>query len=187
MEGAIVAGGKSSRMGYDKALLEWEGNSLIQIVVETVSAVCDKLIIIADNGERFLSLGLEIYPDKISGMGPLGGIYTALEVSEGEKVFCVGCDMPFLDAGVIRGMLDISEEYDVVVPYLDDGFHPLHAVYSRNCIKPIRDTLESASPRVTGFFDRVRVRTVGEDDFPTLSYSLTNLNTPADLEKYLAN
>ena len=186
MEGAIVAGGKSSRMGLDKALLEWEGKSLIQIAVDAVSAVCDKLTIIADNGERFLSLGLDIYPDKISGMGPLGGIYTALCVSESEKVFCVGCDMPFLDEDVIRGMLDIAEESDVVVPYLDGGFHPLHAVYSRNCIKPIRDTLESASPRVIDFYDRVRVRSVGEDDFPTLSYSLTNLNTPADVEKYLA-
>ncbi len=187
LEGAIVAGGKSSRMGIDKALLEWEGKSLIRIVAESVSAVCDKLIIIADDGERFLSLGLEIYPDKISGMGPLGGIYTALCVSEGERVFCVGCDMPFLDADVVRGMLDISGEYDVVVPYLDDGFHPLHAVYSRNCIKPIRDTLESASPRVIDFYDRVRVRSVGEDDFPALANSLTNLNTPADVEKYLAN
>lgn len=187
MEGAIIAGGKSSRMGYDKALLEWQGKPLIRVVAETLSAVCDKLIIIADNGERFSSLGLEIYPDKISGMGPLGGIYTALCVSGGEHVFCVGCDMPYLDADVVRGMLDIAEEHDVVVPYLDDGFHPLHAVYSHNCIKPVRDTLESASPRVVDFYDRVRVKSVGEDDFPTLSYSLTNLNTPADIEKYLAN
>ena len=186
LEGAIIAGGKSSRMGYDKALLEWEGKSLIQIVAEAVSAVCDKLRIIADDGERFSFLGLDVCPDKISRMGPLGGIYTALCVSEGEHVFCVGCDMPFLDADVIRGMLDISDEYDVVVPYLDDGYHPLHAVYSHSCIKPIEYALESASSRVTGFYDRVRVKSVGEDDFPTLSCSLTNLNTPADLEKYLA-
>ncbi len=187
MEGAIVAGGKSSRMKRDKALLEWKGRPLIQVVVEALSRVCHKLRVIADDGGRFSFLGLEVYPDKISGMGPLGGIYTALLLSGSEKVFCVGCDMPFLDADLIRGMLDISGEYDVVVPYTSDGFHPLHAVYSRTCIKPIEYALESASPRITSFFDQVRVKKVGEKDFPGLSLALTNLNTPADLEEYLAN
>jgi molybdopterin-guanine dinucleotide biosynthesis protein A len=189
-EGAVLAGGESSRMGRDKALLEWEGKPLIQRVAEVVSSVCHKIRIIADRPKRFSFLGLEICPDKIYGMGPLGGIYTALQVSESERVFCVACDMPFLDAETIRGMLDISPEYDVVVPYSNDDFHPLHAVYSSSCMEPIEQALKSASPRVIDFFDRVRVKTVEEKDFPALSpkgKALVNLNTPADLENYLSH
>ncbi len=188
-EGAILAGGKSSRMGRDKALFELDGEYLIQRTVRVISSVCDKVRIIADRGERFSFLGLEVYPDKICGMGPLGGIYTALQVSACEKVICVACDMPFLDAETIRGMLAISADYDVVVPDCGDGLHPLHAVYSRSCIEAIEKVLLSGSPRVIDFFDQVNVKTVGEKDFPALSKegkALTNLNTPADLKNYLS-
>lgn len=172
-------------MGYDKALLEWQGKPLIQSVAQVLLSVCDKVRIIADRGSRFSFLNLEVYPDEISGMGPLGGIYTALQVSESEKIFCVGCDMPFLDKKTIRGMLDMSGEYDVVVPYANGNFHPLHAVYSQSCRNPIKKTFLSGSHRIINFFDQVKVRTVGEKDFSTLAQDgkvLTNINTPADLE-----
>ena len=176
-------------MGRDKVFIEWEGKPIIQRVAEIVSSVCKKVRIIADRPKRFSSLGFEVYSDSICGKGPLGGIYTALQVSDTEKVFCVACDMPYLDEETIRGMLNISVDYDVVVPRSEGRFHPLHAVYSRSCMKPIEKLLMSVSPRITGFFDQVRVKTVGEQDFPALSdkgKALTNLNTPADLENFIS-
>jgi molybdopterin-guanine dinucleotide biosynthesis protein A len=187
-EGAILAGGKSSRMGQDKALLEWRGKPLIQSVAEVLLSVCDKVRIIADRGSRFSFLNLEVYPDEISGKGgkgPLGGIYTALQVSDSEKIFCVGCDMPFLDKKTIQGMLDMSGEFDVVVPYSNGDFHPLHAVYSQSCREPIKKILLSGPYHITGFFDQVRVKIVDEKDFSVLTAdgkALANINTPADLE-----
>lgn len=172
-------------MGYDKALLVWQGKPLIQIVAEVLLSICDRVRIIADRGSRFSFLNLETYPDEVSGMGPLGGIYTALRVSDSERVFCVGCDMPFLDKKTIRGMWDMSSEFDVVVPYANGGFHPLHAVYSQSCKEPIKKTLLSGPQRITSFFDQVRVKTVDEKDFPVLAASgkaLANINTPADLK-----
>lgn len=187
--GAVLAGGRSSRMGRDKALLLWEGEPLIQRVVEVVTSVCDKVSIIACRPKRFSFLGLDVYPDEVCNMGPLGGIYTALRVTDAERVFCVACDMPFLDAETIRGMLDMFSECDVVIPWVEDRFHPLHAVYSRSCIGAIEKafTASSATFRVTDFFDRVKVKAVSFNDFPSLSptgKALVNINTPNDLKEY---
>ena len=187
--GAVLVGGKSSRMGQDKALLRWEGKPLIQKVTEVIRAVCDEVNIIGYHPTRFSFLGLDVYPDRICGKGPLGGIYTALQVSKAEKVFCVACDMPYLDVETIRGMLNMSSGYDVVVPWAKDRFHPLHAVYSRSCVRPIEKVLTSGSTRVISFFDQVKVKTVSVKDFPSLSpkgKALVNLNTPDDFKKNLS-
>ncbi len=118
---AVLAGGKSRRMGTDKSFVLLNGKPLLQHVIERVSELQLPIMLIANEIEKYAGFGLPIFSDIIPNVGSLGGVYTALQQTSAEhtRTLCVACDMPFLNPTLLRYLIDQSLEYDVVVPFID--------------------------------------------------------------------
>lgn len=154
----------SRRFGMDKALFRYRGKPLIEHVIDAVRPVLGTISIVADDASRFAYLGLPCFPDEIPGTGAFGGVYTALLRSETERAFVTACDMPWLDTGLVRFIVSVSEGYDVTIPRPDGRFEPLHAVYSKACVVHMRQSLVNGERRIISFFENVSIRTVTDDE-----------------------
>jgi molybdopterin-guanine dinucleotide biosynthesis protein A len=180
----ILSGGKSTRMGEDKAFIEIEGISIINRVQNLLRTLFNEIIIVANKSERFANLDARIYSDLLPERGALGGLYTGLFFSSYPYSFCVGCDMPFLKQSVIEYLITKIPGYDVVVPRTIDGLQPLHAIYSKSCIAPIKKVIEQRKYKIIDFYPLVKVRMIEEDEFSSLDpmkESFINVNTPEEL------
>jgi molybdopterin-guanine dinucleotide biosynthesis protein A len=172
-------------MGVNKALIELGGVRLIDRLVETLRAVFDPVAIVANHPDAYAHLEVPVWSDRIPGRGALGGIYTAVLASSSAHTFCIACDMPFPDPGVIAHIRDLAPGHDVVVPRTADGYHPLHAVYGKTCLPHLEDMMRANRLRIDRLFAEVRTRTIGEEELSSLGASvrcLTNINTPGDLK-----
>ena len=116
---AVLAGGKSSRMGTDKALLEVLGQPLIERVLARVEGLADEVIVITNQPADFVYLDIPLFADIVPNKGSLGGIYTAISRATGEHTLVVAVDMPFLQPGLLAFLLSLREGYDVVAPRLE--------------------------------------------------------------------
>lgn len=184
MTGVVLAGGQSRRMGRDKALLDFGGKSLLERVVEVVSQVCDPVLIVTNSPSCHAFLGLEMVGDLLPGRGALGGIHAGLFFSPTPRAFVVACDMPLLNPDLIRYLVGQPTKWDVVVPKVGARLEPLHAVYSKRCLGPVEEALLKGKRSIVGFYPRVRVKEVAEEELRRLDpelRSLINLNTPQDL------
>jgi molybdopterin-guanine dinucleotide biosynthesis protein A len=186
---SIQAGGRSSRMGENKALKKFKGAPLIQRVIDRVRPIADEIIILSGQPDLFEFLGIPIYPDRVQGFGVLGGIYTALSISKLSYVAPVGCDMPFISAALLAAEIAELESgnADVVIPESSNGLEPLHAVYRREtCLVPVENAISSGDLRIVSWFDQVKVRifTIAEiqkiDPSPNI---FMNVNTPEDFQR----
>ena len=184
LTGIILAGGKSIRMGKNKAFIEIAGTPIIQKIQSLFERLFDEIIIVTDQKELFSGFHAKIYADLIPNQGALGGLYTGLFFSSFPFSFCVACDMPFLKDSVIKYLIKNIEDYEVVVPKTKDGLHPLHAIYSKNCLEPINRILGMKKCRIVDFYPMVKVKMIDEKEFFSLDprrESLINLNTPEEL------
>jgi molybdopterin-guanine dinucleotide biosynthesis protein A len=182
---AVLAGGESSRMGRNKALLPVGGVPIVERVLGCVRDLSDDVMLIANQPEDYSHHGLPIHPDVLPGRGPLGGLYTALVHASGEHTVVVSCDQPFLNADFLRYLLSLRAGYDVVVPLDRTGYpQSMYAVYGKACVGPIRARLDADRLKVIGFFPDVRVREVADaeiDRFDPDRISFFNVNTPEEL------
>ncbi len=160
----IIAGGRSGRFGSDKSLHVFEGKPLIQHTYDAVRPVFDDIFIIAPDTEKFSFLEAETIPDIIPGLGPIGGIYTAVESLKADRVFVFPCDMPFLNTEFIRYMASIPDVYDIIVPMVNGRYQPLHAIYSIRCAEGIRKKIDAGDYRMSGFYEGFNIRIVNEDE-----------------------
>lgn len=186
--GCIMAGGKSSRMGTNKALLTFEGQTLIERTANRFSAWFEQVVVVTNTPEVFAFLGLPMVGDRVPGLGPLGGIEAGLTASRYEAAFFAACDMPFLNGGLVRYLYSLTGEADVVVPRLEGEFEPMHAFYTRACLPAVRESLDAGVYRITRFYERMKVREVSEQEaapFGAPQKLFFNCNTPADLEEAL--
>ncbi len=186
IEGAILAGGKSRRMGRPKPFVELGGSPLILWVLESLRTVCREVCIVTDRVEPFAGLGCRVLRDRVPGCGPMGGIYTALSFTGARQVFVTACDTPFLNPQVVRYLASRVEGYDVVVPRVSDGLHPLQAVYTRDCLPWLYESLTRDRLSLIDFLPLVRVREVSGKELRPLDpqrISFMNINTPQDLER----
>ena len=134
----VQSGGKSSRMGENKALLTLLGQPLIQRVIERVKPIAQELFVVTNNISEFPLLGVNKVADSIPGKGALGGLYTAMDISNNEYVAVVACDLPFVNPDILLKGLDllIQSGADVAIPKTGKDFYePLHAVYRRETCK----------------------------------------------------
>ena len=184
LTGIILSGGKSIRMGENKAFIKIEGSPIIQRIQTLFERLFDEIIIVTHQKELFSNLDAKIYSDLIPHRGVLGGLYTGLFFSSFTFSFCVACDMPFLNESVIKYLMKNIENSDIVVPKTRDGLHPLHAIYSKNCIDPIKKMIDQGKYRVVDFYPMVKVKTIDENEFVSLDpnrESFINVNTPEEL------
>lgn len=184
LTGAVLAGGRSARMGTNKALLEVGGVRLIDAAVAALQAIFPEVLIVADDPEPYAGLGLRILPDLVPGRGSLGGIYTAVTAADHPHAFCLACDMPFANPALIRYLAGLAGGYDVVVPRTAEGLQPLHAVYGKGCLPAMRRQIEADRLKIDRLYDVVRVRYVDEAEVraydPDL-LSFWNVNTREEL------
>ena len=182
---AILAGGKSSRMGRDKSFVELNGRFLIHHVLDQVANLGDELILITNKPDDYTFLGLPMFADVYPNHGSLGGIYTAVYHASHPHTLVVACDMPWLKRPLLQHMLNQRHTADVVVPRWDKYPEPLHAVYSKACLPAIEEKLQAQQLKITSFFGRVSVHFVERDtiaQFDPAGQSFTNLNTPDELQ-----
>ncbi len=181
----VLAGGRSRRLGMDKALLQINGEWLLQRIVRDLRTLADQVLIVANDGDKLSALGVPIVPDLQSGQGVLGGIYSGLRSMQHHHGLFVGCDMPLLNLALLRYMISLAPCADVVIPRVADEVEPLHAIYSKACSGPIAQALQRGEFRPVTFFSGVRVRFVEQAElelFDPENRSFFNINTPQDLE-----
>jgi len=188
LDGIVLAGGRSRRLGVDKALLEFGGVPLLRTVVERVSSVCGQIIVAVDRPGRYRRLGLpaSLVADVSPGLGPLAGLQAGLRACATAHALVVACDLPFLDAELLRYMAGLPRDYQALVPRSGGRDHPLHAVYARSCLPEVDALLAAGGGSMRQLLGHLEVHRLDERElqrFDPDGLSLLNLNDAADLER----
>jgi len=186
----VLAGGKSLRLGYDKVLETIGNTSLLERVISRVSLLSSEVIIVTANEPTNLELvdypKLRILCDTYPGKGPIGGIYTGLATSTSFYNLVVASDMPFLNQNLLHYMIQLSANFDLVVPRVGNLVEPLHAVYTKKCLATIEQMIKQDKLSVNQLFHLVKTRYVEAEEierFDPKHLSFFNINTKADLKR----
>jgi len=187
---AIQAGGKSTRMGSNKAKAIFLGQPLILRILERLHHLAGAVMILSNNNDLDYDVlaGIPIYSDLIEGIGPLGGLYTSLKLARTPFVAMVACDMPFTSSQLILYELELMKtlECDVVIPETEQGLEPMHALYRREtCLPNIEAALANNERRLISWFPGMKVEKISTVDLRKIDPQLhmfLNINTPEDLE-----
>lgn len=185
VNGIILAGGSSSRFGRDKPLLKIGNKTLLEIISERLSKLFPKVLVVANSVDKFKLLKVELIADKLPIRAPIVGVYTGLLKSEKFRNFIVGCDMPLLKQELIKHLIELSDNYDLVIPRTKKGYEPLHALYSKNCLGVIKESMYSGKLKLSDIIPKVRSRVVDEDEisrFDPEFLSFFNLNSFDDVK-----
>ena len=180
----VLAGGKSSRMKKDKALLRFRDRYLIEYAISVLQQLTSDVRIIGDP-LRYGFLKLPVVADRVESNGPLSGIYTGLKISDPMHSLFLACDMPFMQPEFFRLLLERIGEADAAVMRLKDGkVEPLASVYSKTGLPAIEGNLVLGYFKITDFLDRIRVAYLEEDGLSGIGLSdriFANVNTLEDL------
>ncbi len=184
---AIQAGGSSSRMGQDKALMPFLGRPLIQYVIEKLSPLADEIIVTTNRPDAYALMSpLRLVPDLRPGRGALGGLHTALFSASHPLVAVVACDMPFASPEIFHYACQVIEESgaDVAIPSSGEGLEPLHAIYRRaTCLPLVEAALDADQWKLISWFDQAKIRVLEPEEISSLDpegLAFRNLNTPEE-------
>lgn len=192
----IQAGGRSSRMGRDKGLVDLGNRPMIEWVIDTVSDLADDLVITTNNKHAYIPFGLRMVSDKTPGAGALHGFQTALSSVMGEYVLIVACDMPFMNKAFLQYEVEqaFTTGADIVVPQWEGRFQPMHAVYRLDtCREAVDKAIEAGHSKVISFYEELRCLTILPEkvkEFSPTGRTFRNINTPDELltaEKMITN
>ena len=182
----ILAGGASRRMGRNKALLPFRGKPLVRRQLDVLSPLFSEILISANDPGPYAPFKVRVVPDHFAEPCSLSGIHALLKAATAPRVFVVACDLPFLNADLIRRMLAVSADFDVIVPETSGGLEPLHAIYSRGCVPAIEASAEAGHWKVSGFYGGLWVESfrVDEGSWRVDGWSpFTNANTPDEWQR----
>ncbi len=171
-------------MGQNKAFIKVEGVPIINRICALFKELFEEVIIVTNETELFKNLDLKIYADILPNKGALGGLYTGIYFSKFNYSFCVACDMPFINKSLVQYLAQNIDGEDVIVPRTKDGLQPLHGLYSKNCLHPIKSVIDQGKYKIIDFYSKVKVRIVEENEFISLDPSkgsFINVNTPDEL------
>ncbi len=186
MVAIILSGGNNRRMLHNKAFLQMGQKSIIEREIEVLSTLFSRIIVVTNTPENHEHLRVSLVSDVVPGKGPLGGIYSGLMAPKDKYNFVVSCDLPFLNAGLISYMIELTEGHDIVVPRLNGLVEPLHAIYSKHCLIPIKRQLDRNELKIQSFFGEVKVRYIRESEikkYDPKGIAFFNVNTEEDLGK----
>ena len=182
----VLAGGKSSRLGTDKALLKIHGETLLERAVALSTHVTDKVFVV---GEKAKLTGIgNVVEDAYNGCGPLGGIHAALRHSSTDGNLLLAVDMPFVTEKFLRFLISISQQFDsvVTVPQSGGRLQPLCAIYRKVFAEVAEQALQRGKYKVDPLFDHVSTRIIEEKELAAAGFSaeiFENVNTPDDWEQ----
>jgi molybdenum cofactor guanylyltransferase len=180
----VLAGGKSSRMGRDKAFLSFGGETLLSRALKLASAVAERVSVVGDV-TKFAGFGpvvTDIYADR----GPLGGIHAALSATSAEQNLILAVDLPFLDLRFVEYLVAEAQKSAVMVtvPHIGGGFQPLCAIYRRDFRSLADEALRNGKNKIDLLFAEINPRIIAEGEFVRSGFSaemFRNLNTPQDV------
>lgn len=173
--GIILSGGKSSRMGQDKALLPVEGTPMISHASNLLRRFCDE-IIIASSDELHATFGDQLVHDTYPNSGPIAGIHAGVSKSKHSASIVLSCDTPFIHNEVIHALLDVEIISDAIVARCAQKTHPLIAIYHKSALPYLEHALQSNSFKLMTCLEKMRVTYV---DFPSsFENNFQNINTP---------
>ena len=193
VEGFILVGGASSRMGQDKSRLMLGGRTTVERIAEAMSEVATRVRLVGglvggqDDRNRFQSV-----PDLLDSWGPLGGIQAALQAAEAQWCVVIACDLPFVSGGLLQRLFDLrsneSESFDAVVPVQADEYpQPLCAVYRRlPCLDAANRSIRNGEHSPRALLDKVKTRYVPFAEISDLTGATNfffNINTPENYER----
>ncbi len=185
----IQAGGRSSRMGQDKALMPFLGRPLVAHVAGRLSELADELLVTTNQPADYAFLGLPLFGDILPGMGALGGLYTALSAAREPFVAVIACDMPFVQIELLRAQFNLleGEGVDAVIPRSPVGLEPLHGVYRKvTCLPAVRAALEAGERRMVGWLPAVKARVMEPPEIAVYDsghLSFVNVNDPQEFHR----
>ena len=181
---AVLAGGQSRRMGRDKALLPLGDQTLIERILAVARPLGDPRIIIGDP-TTYAHLGLPIHPDRHSGLGPLGGLHTALSTTAA-PVLLLACDLPFLTSAFLRHLVSRRGPHQAVVPHSTTGLQPLCALYEPSCLAAVDAAIQAGRLGMRDLLSNLSLDIVREKDwrpYDERGLLFANLNSPAEYER----
>jgi molybdopterin-guanine dinucleotide biosynthesis protein A len=182
--GMLLAGGRSRRMGVDKALIALAGDTVVRRVLGHLRECADEVYIVGDRPERFADLGVRVVPDDEPGLGVVGGIATGLRAAGEGIVVCVACDMPFVDAELMRYLVDSVGSADGAIARTQHGVEPLCAAYRVEILPALNQMISEGELAAQAIARRVDLTPVDDADLETAGLDarrLFNMNTPDDL------
>jgi molybdopterin-guanine dinucleotide biosynthesis protein A len=180
--GIVLAGGKSSRLGFDKALLRVNGEILAQWLPDRLAAWCSPVALVVDRPQRY-AVAVRQLVDHAPDAGPLAGIAAGLQ-GLAVPAFVCACDMPLLQPALLRRLLVALDGYDLAIPERDGRLEPLCAVYAVSCLPVIQRLLRDRRLRANAVASEVPTRILREPEWRAIDPegdSFLNINTPADL------
>jgi len=180
--GVILVGGKSRRMGQDKAFLLIEGLPVIERIITVMQGCFKNLLLVGDRPERFAQYHLPVVPDSYPGSS-LGGLYTGLQHAETDRIFVSSSDIPFPDPELIRLICAEACGFDAVVPATQGGLEPLFALYHKSCLPAMQTALEAGQYRINVVLGQLNVTTIGPEQLTKVDpggRALLNINTPQE-------
>ena len=189
MTSIVLAGGTGRRLGRNKLLQTLGERTLLQRTIDRLARVSNEILVVVGQGQpapAVSSTSVEVVVDLYPNKGALGGIYTGLTASCSFHSLVVAGDMPFLNTSLLLYMVESAPAFDVVMPRVDDGLEPLHAVYSKNCLAPMQRQIEQGELRIRRILDQVRVKYVAGSEigrFDPQGLSFFNVNTVDDLRR----
>ncbi|WP_090550060.1 molybdenum cofactor guanylyltransferase [Natronincola ferrireducens] len=184
----ILAGGGSTRMGRNKALLQLGNKTMIEEIIDKVRPLFDEIIVVTNNPEEYPMLRDILFVKdtiKTAQKNSLVGIYTGLLTSQNPYTFIIPCDMPFINSELITYMIHQLEEEDILIPFVEGHYQPLHAIYGKKCLAPIKKLLDKEQYKIINFFPEVSVKTICDEEVTRFSKDMIcflNINT---YENYL--
>jgi molybdopterin-guanine dinucleotide biosynthesis protein A len=181
----ILTGGKSSRMGQPKALLPFDDEPLIAHIIRRLGRIFAETVVVAAPDQELPPLPVALVHDQVAYQGPVSGIYHGLKAATKEVCFVTSCDAPFLNLTLISHLISQITDWDVVVPFWQERFQPLHAVYRRSVAPLLHEQLERSELRPISLYPKVRTREISEDEvrrFDPEGLSFLNMNTPQDYQ-----
>jgi len=185
ISGAILAGGKATRLGgIEKGLLKIKGETIIEHTLRMLEPLVDEVFIITNDSKPYSFMNIPIFPDKMLGLGPLQGIATALSQSSYKRTLIVPCDMPFITEPSIQTLINYDQEAEAIIPRSQKGFEPLFAIYSISCLPKILEILRCKKRKVIDIMPKIKASFVPSDFFEDSLWC--NINNLDDLDKIKA-
>lgn len=186
LTGFVLAGGKSSRMGSDKALLDFKGKPLLMHMVETIHPICDNLFV-SGNNPVYSSFGVKLVPDLFNGKGPLAGIVSALNYSQTEWNLIISVDVPMVNVELLEFLVRNRKSYSAVVPVHSSGAEPLIALYNRSIIPELQKMIDCDDLKLMNLLKRINTNYLDCNflvrKFPQLFLNLNRLEDYFDIPK----
>lgn len=184
LTGIILSGGKSSRIGQEKGASILNGKPLIEYPVSVLSQICEHIIISANTGD-YDYLGNPVITDEVTGVGPIGGIYSCLKASNTDDNIILSCDMPLIPSILLQYIFSEKVGYDAVVPIFNKFPEPLCAYYNKSIVNELAKSIQDQNYKLQEFFKRINVKFLKIDS--SLHFYndnlFTNINSQEDLIK----